>query len=46
MQRTLSETADNGMRFSASLSAGLCSGIENSSYQPKPGGLDRLERKI
>lgn len=46
MQRTLTETAGNTMRFSASLSAGLCAGIENSSYQPKPGGINRLERKI
>jgi hypothetical protein len=37
------------MRFSGSLSlvAGLCANIENSNYQPKQGGLDRLGgRKI
>lgn len=35
------------MRTSGSLSAtGLCVSFENSSYQPKQGGLDRLGRKI
>jgi hypothetical protein len=35
-----------GMRFGRSLSAGLCVNFENSEYQPKQGGLDRLGRKI
>jgi hypothetical protein len=35
------------MRFSERLAtAGLCPGFENSDYQPKPNGLDRLGRKI
>jgi len=34
------------MRFSGSLSVSLCANIENSDYQPKTVGQDRLGRKI
>jgi hypothetical protein len=42
----MSASAAGEMRFSARLVVELCASIENSNYQPKPGGLDRLERKI
>ncbi|HEX8367818.1 MAG TPA: hypothetical protein VF604_04680 [Pyrinomonadaceae bacterium] len=46
-QRTIGSPAACEMRFSGSLSrVGLCVSFENSSYQPKPDGLDRLGRKI
>jgi hypothetical protein len=46
-QRTTVTAAAIEMRSSISLSsAGLCPGFENSGYQPKPDGLDRLGRKI
>lgn len=46
-QTTIERPAACEMRFSGSLSrVGLCVNFENSSYQPKPGGLDRLVRKI
>lgn len=42
-QKTTDFAAIIGMRFSRSLSVGLCANLEN--YQPTPGGLDRLEKK-
>jgi hypothetical protein len=46
-QRTIGCAAARKMRFSGSLSsAGLRVSFENSNYQPKQGGLDRLDRKI
>jgi hypothetical protein len=46
-QTTIGSPAACEMRFSARLSrAGLCVSFENSNYQPKPGELDRLGRKI
>ncbi len=44
-QKTTDFAAIIGMRFSRSLSAGLCVSLEGSKYQPTPGGLDRLENK-
>jgi hypothetical protein len=46
--RTIGCAAAIEKRFSESLSMpGLCAvNFENSSYQPKPGDLDRLDRKI
>jgi len=38
--------ASREMRFSVSLSAGLCAKFDNSDYQPKLGGLDRRNKKI
>lgn len=38
--------AHREMRFSSSLTVGLCASFENSNYQPKAVGLDRLGRKI
>ena len=46
IRRTMGSKAATEMRFSASLPVGLCAGFENLNYQPKPGGLDRLGRKI
>jgi hypothetical protein len=34
------------MRFSGSLSVGLCADFDNSNYQPKLGGLDRTNKEI
>lgn len=45
-RKTIDLAANNEMRFSRSLSAGLCPNFENSDYQPTNGGLDRLGRKI
>jgi len=46
-QRTRVTAAAIEMRFSGCLSAnGLCVSFENSGYQPKPNGLERLGRKI
>jgi len=46
-QRTIGTAAAIEMRFSGSLSTtSLCVSFENSNYQPKPDGLDRLGRKI
>ena len=36
--------AQKEMRFSQSLSAGLCANFDNPNYQPKLGGLDRREK--
>lgn len=46
--RTIGSAAAIEMRFSERLSMpGLCAvSFENSGYQPKQGGLDRLDRKI
>jgi len=44
--RTNGATAVSTMQLGGSLFIGLCAGIENRNYQPKPGGLDRLNRKI
>lgn len=38
--------AHREMRRGGSLSAGLRAGFENSNYQPKTVGLDRLGRNI
>lgn len=43
---TICPPAVNEMRFGRSLSAGRCANFENSEYQLKQGGLDRLGRKI
>ncbi|HEX8733820.1 MAG TPA: hypothetical protein VF721_00730 [Pyrinomonadaceae bacterium] len=46
-QRTIGSAAAIEMRSGRSLSATvLCVSFENSNYQPKPSGLDRLGRKI
>ncbi|CAN5370484.1 hypothetical protein BH10ACI1_BH10ACI1_25500 [soil metagenome] len=34
------------MRFNVCQSSDLCPSVENSNYQTKPNGLDRLGRKI
>jgi hypothetical protein len=46
--RTIGFAAAIEKRFSERLSMpGLCAvSFENSGYQPKQGGLDRLDRKI
>lgn len=38
--------AHREMRFGRSLSVSLCASFENSNYQPKTVGLDRLGSKI
>jgi hypothetical protein len=45
-RKTIGFAANNEMRNSRSLSAGVCANFENSDYQPTTGGLDRLGRKI
>lgn len=45
-RKTMGFAANIEMRFSRSLSAGVCAKFENSDYQPTTGGLDRLGRKI
>jgi hypothetical protein len=45
-QRTNGSPAIREMRFSGSLSVGLCAGVENSNYQPKLGGLDCREKEF
>jgi hypothetical protein len=45
-QKTKGFAAINAMRFSRSLSVGLCANLGGSNYQPTPGGLDRQEKKI
>jgi hypothetical protein len=45
-QTTIACPAPSEMRFAGSMSAGFVVNFENSDYQPKQGGLDRLGRKI
>ena len=45
-QRTIGSPAAKEMRFSRSLTVGLCGNFENSDYQPKTVGLAQLGRKI
>jgi hypothetical protein len=42
----MSSEAASDMRLAASLALGLCANFKTLDYQPKPGGIDRLERKI
>ncbi|MEO6589120.1 MAG: hypothetical protein ABIP06_07310 [Pyrinomonadaceae bacterium] len=44
-QKTTRFAAINEMRFSRSLSVGLCAKPDGSNYQPTAGGLDRLENQ-
>ncbi|HMS38737.1 MAG TPA: hypothetical protein PKE69_00690 [Pyrinomonadaceae bacterium] len=43
--QTIDSPATREMRYSRSLSAELCANFENTNYQPKTVGLDRLGRK-
>ena len=45
IQTTTDFAANREMRFSRSLSAGLCVNFENLKYQPTLGGSDRPETK-
>ena len=45
-QKLTGFAANIEMRFSRSLSAGLCPNFDNSDYRPTGAGLERLGRKI
>lgn len=46
IQETIGSTAGKEMRYSRSLSVGLCADFTNANYQPKPNGVDRLGKEI
>jgi len=46
IQQTIGSTAGKEMRYSRSLSVGLCADFTNTNYQPKPNGVDRFGKKI
>ncbi len=45
IEQTIDSPAGREMRYSRSLSADLCANFENTNYQPKTVGLDRLGNK-
>lgn len=45
-QKRFDLAAAEEMRFSGSLSGGLCANFDNTKYLPTLGGLDRLESRI